>query len=368
MAKIKGMSYGYYARRGEYRSSRGIKSQELMYETGINWVCLPVINKCENIHSTRIYGDYTLPSDRDLIAVIDRAKEHEVKVCLKPMLNSNDNLWRAYIGESWEKHNDRSATWDEWFKSYTAFIIYYAELAEETGCEMLCLGCELLGTEHRITDWTTLIHRVRSAFSGKLVYNTNHHEEEGYEWMELLDYIGTSAYYDVSSNGLSREALINEWSKHRDRLNVIAEKKDKQYLFMEIGCRSAFGCASMPWDFEQTGLPWSEEEQALFYDTCLEVFARDPHFAGIFWWDWCTFVYRTREEAESDVSFNVHLKKAEEVLKKWNAEDWDVELIPPVSYDCPYKSGFAMKIANGECKSARGCIHNKDGICDLLSK
>ena len=32
-------------------------------------------------------------------------------------------------------------------ESYNAFMLYYAEMAEDTGCEMLCIGCEMLGTE-----------------------------------------------------------------------------------------------------------------------------------------------------------------------------------------------------------------------------
>jgi hypothetical protein len=43
-------------------------------------------------------------------------------------------------------------------------------------------------------------------------------------------------------------------------------------------------------------------------------------FEGFFWWDWSTKVYKTKEEADKDVNFNIHLKKAEEVVKKYYSE------------------------------------------------
>ena len=79
--------------------------------------------------------------------------------------------------------------------------------------------------------------------------------------------------------------MVKEWEKTKRRLNDLSDRKGKQYVFMEIGCRSAQGCSVMPWDFEQTTLPWSEEEQANFYESCLDVFMNDDHFAGVFWWD-----------------------------------------------------------------------------------
>jgi len=43
--------------------------------------------------------------------------------------------------------------------------------------------------------------------------------------------------------------MVKEWGKIRDNLRTLSEKLNKKIIFMEIGCRSAKGCASMPWDF-----------------------------------------------------------------------------------------------------------------------
>ena len=79
-------------------------------------------------------------------------------------------------------------------------------------------------------------------------------------------------------------------------------------------------CATMPWDFVHTEFERSEEEQANFYDSCLEAFHDADWFSGAFWWDWSVEVYDTIEEAKENKGFDIHMKKAEEVLKIWYAK------------------------------------------------
>jgi hypothetical protein len=201
---------------------------------------------------------------------------------------------------------------------------------------MLCIGCEMLGTEHKEEQWRDLIAKVRAVYSGQVIYNTNHGKESDARWFDALDYLGTSAYYSVGKARIGgtcspdgsgdygkpadKAAMTAEWEKVRERVNKISDKLGKKYVFVEIGCRSCQGCSAMPWDFFHRDRPAAEEEQAMFYETCLDVFGNEDRFAGVFWWDWSTFIYDSRETAAKDIGFNVHLKKAEEVLKKKYAE------------------------------------------------
>ena len=41
----------------------------------------------------------------------------------------------------------------------------------------------------------------------------------------------------------------------------------------------------------------------------------EERFAGMFWWDWPTFIYTSREDALQDTGFNIHKKSAENVVK-----------------------------------------------------
>ena len=320
--EFKGYTYGFMAKRGQYRSEEGIKSQELLYQTGINWMCLAVMLTQETAHSTKIEFDFgSSSSDRDIIAAVERAHNNGIKVCLKPMVNCRDGVWRAYINFADSDFAGKDPYWDKWFESYGNFMKYYAELAEETGCEMLCIGCEMSGTERKESHWRKLIAEIRNIYSGKLIYNTNHGREEEVLWFDAVDYIGTSAYFPVAkAGGASSEDMQKTWQWVREKMYKVYQKWQKKIVFIEIGCRSANGCAAMPWDFTHTELPHDEEEQANFFDSCLSVFADQEWFGGVFWWDWSTYIYDDKETAKKDNGFNIHLKKAEKVLKKWYKE------------------------------------------------
>lgn len=320
--EMKGFTYGFDAKRGDLRSEGGIKSQEFLYKTGIDWMCLAVVCHQETAHSTEIKFDFAeTVSDRDIMAAVERAHKNGIKVCLKPMVNCKDGVWRAYINFADSDFSGRDPYWDKWFKSYGDFMKYYAQLAEETGCEMLCIGCEMCGTERKEEHWRKLIAEIRQIYSGKLIYNTNHGHEDDVKWFDAVDYVGTSAYFPVADQGgATSEMMQVRWAAIRDEMKKVHEKFGKKIVFIEIGCRSAHGCATMPWDFNHKDFPHDEDEQAAFYDSCLSVFAKEPWFAGVFWWDWSTFIYDTKEEAAADNGFNIHLKKAEEVLKGWYAE------------------------------------------------
>lgn len=317
--KIKGFTYGYDAKEGDFRTAEGIASQELLYQTGINWVCICNVAEQKNCFSTEISYDYERhPSDRDLMAAIERAHSHGVKVCLKPMVNSGDSIWRAYISFPDTGMFGDNVYWDAWFDSYGKYMRYYAKLAEETNTEMLCIGCEMCGTERKEEYWRKLIKEIRAIYHGKLVYNTNHGHEDDVVWFDDLDYIGTSAYFPVGTmEGASAEEMKVKWEAVKKEIKAVSDKFGKPVIFVEIGCRSARGCASMPWDFNHKELPMDENEQANFYDSCLATFGKEDWFAGMFWWDWSTYIYNDKETASKDVGFNIHLKKAEETMVEW---------------------------------------------------
>lgn len=311
---IKGMTYGWNSSRGAYRTPEAVKSMEKLKETGTEWIALSFYTYQQTIFSTDIGFDYGFTmTDSDIIFAVNNAKKLGMKVCMKPVVNSKDGLWRARIGFPDEAHQ----YWDAWFQSYTNFLVHYAELAEDLGCEMFCVGCEMVGTEGKTAHWIRVIEKVREVYSGPLVYNANHGKEDGIEWFDHVDIIGTSAYYPVGEKpNDSEENMVKNWEKVKVRIENLHKKFNKPIMFVEIGCRSAEGCATMPWDFEHKDLPFNEEEQANFYSSVMKVFWDEPWFAGFFWWDWSTKLYPL-EEAKDDRSFDIYGKQAERVLKDW---------------------------------------------------
>jgi len=313
---IKGMTYGWGSRRGDYLQPEAVDSMRKLKETGSEWIALSFWTWQESIHSTEISFDYGYTvRDKDIEFSVKTAKELGLKVCLKPVVNSKDGIWRAHIG--FPEETGANVYWDKWFVSYTNFILHYAVLAEELGCEMFCIGCEMVKTEPQEAHWRNLIKRVREVYSGPIIYNANHGSEEGIEWFDAVDVIGTSAYYPVGNEpGDSEENMLANWLKTKDRFERLHQKFGKQIVFMEIGCRSAHGCSTMPWDFEHRDLPFDEEEQANFYSSVMKAFWDEPWFSGFFWWDWSTKLYPI-EKAKENRGFDIYGKKAEQILREW---------------------------------------------------
>lgn len=316
---IKGFTYGFHAVKGLYDSEEGRYSQDALMDMGVNWVCLAFPVNQKTFASTEILFDYrkNVP-DLELITTIARFHDRGIKVCLKPMINSDDGIWRALIDFPDASMMEEDTYWAKWFASYQAFLTHYARLAQYTCCEMFCLGCEMLGTERKEAYWRQTIAMVREIYQGPLVYNTNHGKEEVAKWYDAIDYLGTSAYFPVeSAPGGSLEEMQENWRLAAEKLAAVSRRLGKKVIFMEIGCRSARGCAQMPWDFVHREFPVDQEEQARFYESCLSVMSEQDWFEGVFWWDWGTHIYHTREEAMKDMGFNIYLKKAGDVVREW---------------------------------------------------
>ena len=176
---IKGFTYGFDGRRGAYQTEEAALSIERLGALGGDWAALAFVIRQDHYYSTSIRPDYRYTvTDKDVTTAVNRLHAQGLKVCMKPMVNCADGVWRAHIGfpeKDWGEQNE----WKEWFDNYTAFLCHYAEIAEETGCEMFCVGCEMLGTEHKEDFWRKAIAAVRQVYHGPLVYNTNHGKECG---------------------------------------------------------------------------------------------------------------------------------------------------------------------------------------------
>lgn len=311
----KGYTWGWCAKKGEFQSPEGIYSMERLHSNGLDWICITVNAYQETFASTMIFPLYQFSqTDEDVIFAINKARSLGMKVCLKPVVNCLDRAWRARINFPTED----TSYWDKWFRSYTNFMTYYAELAEKTHCEMLCTGCEMAGMDMQTDRCRKLIENVRKIYSGIIMHNVNHGDELRFSWLGDVDIVGISAYYPVSTpEDRSREHMLDMWKARKNILKKASDRYGKQIIFAEIGVRNERGCTQYPWDFHhRPEIPLDEQEQADFYDTAMEAFWDEPWFAGFFWWDWRAKL-PSPEKANLDRDFGIYMKKAESVLKKW---------------------------------------------------
>lgn len=246
----------------------------LALSTGCNAVILPVCAWQDHTYSTAIDSIHQdVMSAEDVKNVCRYARELGLKVILKAMVNCRDGYWRAYI-RFFDQEVPVEPGWRDWFKAWTEHACNVAVMAEENHADMLCIGCEMVGTDHREQEWRELIHKVRNIYAGKLTYNCDKYQEDHVSWWDAVDVISSSGYYP-----------IDDLDRQFSRIQNAAEKAGKPFMFMECGCPARFGSEKRPNDWNY-GQGVSPETQEKWYRAFLNAVARYPFVRGTGWWDW----------------------------------------------------------------------------------
>lgn len=311
----KGYTWGWCAKSGEFQTKDAEHSMERLASNGLDWICIATNAFQETYASTMIFPLYEYSqTDEDIIFAINKARSMGLKVCLKPVVNCLDRAWRARINFPVENQ----AYWDNWFKSYENFIVHYGKIAERTGCEMFCTGCEMAGMDAQEERCIKMLNKVRKVYSGTIMHNVNHGDEMKYAWLKHVDVIGISAYYKVSSDkDKSLNYMKKCWADVTEMLEDVYSHYNKPIMFAEIGVRNESGCTKYPYDFKhRADVPLDEDEQANFYESAMWATWDKPWFSGYFWWDWKATIPPI-EKARGNRDFTVYGKKAEKILKEW---------------------------------------------------
>lgn len=295
------------AKAGKYANDISKESLQIMKaETGCNTVIFNIGAFQETAHSENVdYMHECMQTDAELIEMIDFARKLDLKVILKPVVNCKDGTWRAYIS-FFEIDVVCEPKWSNWFKSYTQFQLHYAEIAEQTRCDMLIVGSDMVQAERKETEWRNLIKEVRNVYSGLLSYTADKYQEENVKWWDALDVISSCGYYPKEDFG-----------KELDRIEQLAKKYQKPYFMGEIGCKSTAGSAVMPNRWALQG-SLNLEEQAGYFEEVLKVCKRKDFVRGIGIWSWS---YNLPEDklAQADKGYRLYLKPACKVIhKQWN--------------------------------------------------
>ncbi|WP_150274574.1 glycoside hydrolase family 113 [Paenibacillus tepidiphilus] len=286
---VGGVTWGYPGIRGTWATPDAERSMELMQTTtGANWTAIAFCALQAHPQATDIvYKEHPTVTDEEVRWAIGKAQSLGLKVCLKPIVNCADGTWRAHIN-FFDKDVPCEPKWSDWFRSYTAFILHYARMAEETGCQMFCVGCELVQTDRRAEEWRTLIAEVRKVYSGIITYNCDKYQEDNVTWWDAVDVISSSGYYPAE-----------DWENQLGRISEAVQAAGKPFFFMEAGCPSRSGSAAIPNDWSLPGEP-SEEEQAKFYRAMLESCSRREWVRGFMLWDWPAALYPLETAAGND--------------------------------------------------------------------
>ncbi len=334
---IKGHSWGFPGRRGQYLGDAPVESMKKMADTGANWVCICFAAEMEKPNKPQIFWADSNPrmvTDDEIRRAISLARQNNLKIILKPMVEVRDGTWRAWIRFKTAAGKDDTQAWDKWWDYYKQFLLHYAQIAKQTKCEIFSLGCEMGSTERQEDKWRSLIAEIRKTYHGAITYDTNHGEENRLKWWDAVDIISVSGYYPIGTGKIpkavkdpnkvppsenSLEALKLSWKPIRERLRRISKKLDRPILFIEIGVCSARGCSSAPWTHPDPNLFYDADEQSRYYQATIETFWDEPWFIGFTWWDWPDHLY-SLEQAKSDTGFCIYGKPAEQIVRQWYAK------------------------------------------------
>lgn len=221
--------------------------------TGATCVTLQAIYRMDFGHSSEVHRHPTSsPTEAALLENFRLAKRLGLRVMFFPTINLRDEkenatFWRGNIAPS---------DWEAWWKSYTAFNLRLAALAQEGGVEWYSLGTEMAST-HPFTDrWCQLASDVRQVFKGKLTYSVNFDSHDTFEFGRCLDVIGMNTYDPIAKyDEYPTTAQINDaWWWIVAKARTLRARFDRPVMITEVGYPSVAHAHVGPWDF-RTGKP-----------------------------------------------------------------------------------------------------------------
>lgn len=313
MELIKGITFAAFACRGSLKKKEAKKSLDNLKErTGADTIILVPNVLQDTAQSEEIdFTSKATVADEELIEMIRYAKSIGLHVFLKPTVNCKNGTWRAHIS-FFDKDVHCEPKWSNWFASYTAYQLHFAEIAEREHCEMFIAGCEMVMSEHREQEWRKLIADIRSVYKGLVSYNTDKYQEDSVKWWDCVDVIASSGYYP-----------LNDWDQELDRIEKVVKQFNKPFFFAEAGCMSTEGSSKIPNNWMLRG-KISLQEQTDWYRTMFTTCSKRDWVGGYGIWDWAAKQYALTAAA-SDARYDIYGKPAEEVVRLYYSGQSGIE-------------------------------------------
>ncbi len=240
---------------------------------------------------------------------IEELKKKKIKIMMKPQVWVWQGEFTGYIEMKTEDN------WKLLEKSYSSFILEYAELAEDTKAEIFCIGTELEKfVETRPTYWHNLITEIKKVYKGKLTYAANWDEFKRTPFWSDLDYIGVDAYFPVSNEKTPTVTqCIEGWEQHKNLIKSISERYNRPILFTEFGYRSMDYTGKEPWQSDYKIKSLNLQGQTNATQALFETFWKEDWFAGGFIWKW----FHKHEDVggETNNQFTPQNKPVEVIIK-----------------------------------------------------
>lgn len=317
----KGLSYSAWSS-DAFGSPESDESLSLLTETNTEWIaiCFSWFQSSTTSHDIHLDPSRS-PTTESVLHAITSAHNLGLKVMLKPMVEADDReelfsypVWRGEIQPS-----------NEWFESYSDFINFFADFAEQNNVEMFCVGCEYKKTTGSVEQWKNIIQEVRERYSGPITYAADWTNYQNIEWWSSVDYVGIDAYFSLSlfDNDPAFEELKTVWGNHADDIEEWLDGIGKPVIFTEIGYRSGDGTSMAPANY------WTEmavdlQEQVDCYEAAFQTLWDRNWFYGFYWWTW---VYKPTDGGINNSGHSPQNKPVQDVITDWYSKEKLVAVI-----------------------------------------
>ncbi len=245
---------------------------------GANSVAINFFFFTDGEYPTRVYGvQGTTPSPAVMTLVVRNAREHGLRVLLRPLLNEKNietirGDWRGSI---------EPQSVSSWFRSYYRFLKPYLIAARAGGANAFNIGAELDSLAPDEPDWTVLKAAAAKLFKGQLVYAVNYGRWQEHPPYEPVPDAAVDAYPQL---GLSGSATVTElaaawvsWLHHEP------ESVLRRTVLQEVGIAAVSGAYAEPALPAASGTPLDVAIQRKWFASACAA-AKETHLAGIYFY------------------------------------------------------------------------------------
>lgn len=278
-------------RRG-YGSAAGRRSLDRLQALGIRQLSLTSFGYMPTLRHTTIAWSPAHPAGESFARIRQVAADARARgmtLLLKPHLWIGDGGWRGEIAP-----DPRQGGWDAWQRSYEAFILAHAALAQQLRAEWFVIGLELKSSTRARPDWWRgLVRKVRARYKGRVTYAANWDAVEGLALWDLLDAVGVQMFAPlVKGRGAPSAAKVEaEAARWLDRYLVVARKHRLPLMLTEAGFVNYGGALRVPYAWpehlkQRRPTATGDRLQRLGYQALIKTFGRSPEVLMIYWWKW----------------------------------------------------------------------------------
>jgi hypothetical protein len=302
---MKGMTVSCQTWGYEWATPEMKETMQELKSLGINWISIHPYARVSSNGHVRFPADQ--PNDH-ITTPLRWGEELEIQVMLKPHL--------AYWGTKFKWRGDiKFATHLEWktfFKDYMIWIVSMAEIAENNGAQIFCIGAELTHSIRYEKEWRLIINAVRDVYKGKLTYAANWDSYRQVAFWDSLDFIGIQAYFPLSVIEFPTEKQISEgWDLVYDEINPFADSLNKRIVFTEIGYDISLKAAQEPWSTERSDKEIAAQLQRSCLKVALSKAGEQKRLAGLFLWKW----FPETQPFEHHESYNLQRPEIKSLIK-----------------------------------------------------